>query len=127
MDPFSALCAVAGGVVAVVAAPVALGAAGFTSAGIVAGSIGAKMMSAAAIANGGGVAVGSVVAGLQSAGATGLSGAASAAVATVGGSRSLAGKLHRLRLFQDSSTVFSFCKGHGKCLLTKLLFSNVGH
>ena len=55
-------------VVAVVGAPLALGAAGFTSAGIAAGSIAAKMMSAAAIANGGGVAAGSAVAVLQSAG-----------------------------------------------------------
>lgn len=55
-------------VAAVGLAPVALGALGFTSAGIAAGSLGAKMMSAAAIANGGGVAAGSTVAVLQSAG-----------------------------------------------------------
>lgn len=60
----SRLCAVG----AVALAPVALGAAGFTSAGIAAGSIGSYMMSATAVANGGGVAAGSVVAVLQSAG-----------------------------------------------------------
>uniref|UniRef100_A0A4W6C9F2 Uncharacterized protein n=1 Tax=Lates calcarifer TaxID=8187 RepID=A0A4W6C9F2_LATCA len=70
--------------VAVVSAPFALGAAGFTSAGIAAGSIAAKMMSTAAVANGGGVAAGSLVAVLQSAGAAGVSGAASAAVAGTG-------------------------------------------
>ena len=50
------------------AAPVVLGAAGFTAAGITAGSYAAGMMSAAAIANGGGVAAGGAVALLQSAG-----------------------------------------------------------
>lgn len=53
---------------AVALAPVALGAIGFTSAGIVAGSFAASMMSAAAITNGGGVAAGGLVAVLQSAG-----------------------------------------------------------
>lgn len=57
-------------VVTVAAAPVVLGAVGFTSAGIAAGSVAANMMSAAAVANGGGVAAGSVVAVLQSAGKT---------------------------------------------------------
>ncbi|XP_041668981.1 interferon alpha-inducible protein 27-like protein 2 [Cheilinus undulatus] len=85
MDPFTAGAAIAGGAAAVFAAPAVLGAAGFTSAGIAAGSLGAKMMSAAAVANGGGVAAGGVVAVLQSTGAAGLSGAASAAVASVGG------------------------------------------
>ncbi|XP_005877909.2 PREDICTED: interferon alpha-inducible protein 27-like protein 1 [Myotis brandtii] len=65
--------AVAGGVLAMGAAPLVLGAMGFTSAGIAASSIAAKMMSAAAIANGGGVAAGGLVATLQSAGAAGLS------------------------------------------------------
>ncbi|XP_016067988.1 PREDICTED: interferon alpha-inducible protein 27-like protein 2 [Miniopterus natalensis] len=65
--------AVAGGVVAVGSVPVLLGAMGFTSAGIAASSIAAKMMSAAAIANGGGVASSSLVATLQSVGAAGLS------------------------------------------------------
>lgn len=58
------MCAVS----AVFLAPVALKAAGFTAAGIAAGSVGAKMMSGAAVANGGGVASGSLVAVLQSAG-----------------------------------------------------------
>ncbi|XP_038401549.1 uncharacterized protein [Canis lupus baileyi] len=58
--------AVVGGVAAVAAVPVALGAAGFTGAGIAASSLAAKMMSAAAVANGGGVAAGSLVATLQS-------------------------------------------------------------
>ncbi|KAJ0008866.1 hypothetical protein NQD34_016280, partial [Periophthalmus magnuspinnatus] len=56
---------VAGSVAAV---PLVLGAVGFGSAGILAGSVAAKMMSAAAIANGGGVAAGSTVAVLQSVG-----------------------------------------------------------
>ncbi|ELK27329.1 Interferon alpha-inducible protein 27, mitochondrial [Myotis davidii] len=55
-------------VVAVGAVPVVLGAMGFTSAGIAASSIAAKMMSSAAIANGGGVAAGGLVATLQSVG-----------------------------------------------------------
>ena len=53
---------------AVVAAPVVLGAVGFTSAGIAAGSYAAGMMSAAAVANGGAVAAGSTVAVLQAVG-----------------------------------------------------------
>ncbi|XP_054571774.1 interferon alpha-inducible protein 27-like protein 2 isoform X2 [Eptesicus fuscus] len=65
--------AVIGGVLAVGAVPVVLGAMGFTSTGIAASSIAAKMMSSAAIANGGGVAAGSLVATLQSVGAAGLS------------------------------------------------------
>ncbi|KAM9116600.1 interferon alpha-inducible protein 27-like protein 1 [Pangshura tecta] len=56
--------------VAFVGIPVALGAVGFTGAGIAAGTLAAKMMSAAAIANGGGVAAGSAVAVLQSIGPT---------------------------------------------------------
>ncbi|XP_057344165.1 uncharacterized protein LOC118910803 isoform X2 [Manis pentadactyla] len=59
--------------VAVGAVPTVLGAMGFTSAGIAASSIAAKMMSVAAISNGGGVAAGSLVATLQSVGAAGLS------------------------------------------------------
>ncbi|XP_076978453.1 interferon alpha-inducible protein 27-like protein 2 [Tamandua tetradactyla] len=62
-----------GGVVAVGAVPLVLSAVGFTSAGIAASSVAAKMMSAAAIANGGGVTAGSLVATLQSVGAAGLS------------------------------------------------------
>uniref|UniRef100_A0A3Q1EXL7 Uncharacterized protein n=1 Tax=Acanthochromis polyacanthus TaxID=80966 RepID=A0A3Q1EXL7_9TELE len=80
--------AIGGGVAAetVVLAPVAVGAMGFTSSGIAAGSYAAGMMSSAAIANGGGVAAGSLVAVLQSAGtcAAGLSATANAAVAGVG-------------------------------------------
>ncbi|XP_060036969.1 interferon alpha-inducible protein 27-like protein 2 isoform X2 [Erinaceus europaeus] len=60
-------------VVTVAAAPVVLGAVGFTGAGIAASSIAASMMSSAAIANGGGVAAGGLVATLQSVGAAGLS------------------------------------------------------
>ncbi|PNJ33959.1 IFI27L1 isoform 9 [Pongo abelii] len=64
----AAVAAVVGGVVAVGTVPVALGAMGFTSVGIAASSLAAKMMSTAAIANGGGVAAGSLVAILQSVG-----------------------------------------------------------
>lgn len=72
MNPNIIKAAIGGGVatgVALVAAPLIVGAMGFTAAGISAGSIAAKMMSAAAIANGGGVAAGSIVAVLQSIGA----------------------------------------------------------
>ncbi|NXN91720.1 IFI27 protein, partial [Rhinopomastus cyanomelas] len=75
--------------VALVGIPVAIGALGFTSAGIAAGSFAAKMMSVAAIANGGGVAAGSAVAVLQSVGAAGLSAGAqlglSSALGALGG------------------------------------------
>ena len=50
------------------AAPLVLGAVGFTAAGITAGSWAAGMMSAAAVANGGAVAAGTTVAVLQSVG-----------------------------------------------------------
>ncbi|XP_052594166.1 interferon alpha-inducible protein 27-like protein 2A [Peromyscus californicus insignis] len=73
-----------GGVVAVTAAPVALGAMGFTGTGIAAASIAAKMMSAAAIANGGGVAAGSLVATLQSVGVVGLSTSTNIILGTAG-------------------------------------------
>ncbi|XP_072403960.1 interferon alpha-inducible protein 27-like protein 2A isoform X1 [Chiloscyllium punctatum] len=63
---------ITGTVATIAAAPVILGAVGFTSAGIAGGSIAASMMSSAAIANGGGVAAGSLVAVLQSAGAAGI-------------------------------------------------------
>ncbi|XP_045671758.1 interferon alpha-inducible protein 27-like protein 2 [Ursus americanus] len=76
--------AVVGGVVAVAAVPVLLGAAGFTGAGIAASSLAAKMMSAAAVANGGGVAAGSLVAVLQSVGAAGLSTSSNVLLASVG-------------------------------------------
>lgn len=65
---FPLLCSCPPAVGAVVAAPVALGVAGFTAGGIAAGSVAAKMMATAAVANGGGVAAGSVVAALQAAG-----------------------------------------------------------
>ncbi|XP_072890404.1 interferon alpha-inducible protein 27-like protein 2A [Hemitrygon akajei] len=78
------LGAATGAVAAVAATPLILGAMGFTSAGIVAGTIAAKMMSAAAVANGGGVAAGSTVAVLQSIGAAGLSAVANAALGTAG-------------------------------------------
>ncbi|XP_063168351.1 interferon alpha-inducible protein 27-like protein 2A, partial [Candoia aspera] len=70
--------------VAAVGVPVAVGVLGFSGAGILAGSIGAKMMSAAAIANGGGVAAGGLVATLQSIGAAGVPTAVSAAAAAGG-------------------------------------------
>ncbi|XP_067390002.1 interferon alpha-inducible protein 27-like protein 2A isoform X1 [Emydura macquarii macquarii] len=70
--------------VATVAIPAAVGAAGFTGAGIAAGSLASQMMSAAAIANGGGVAAGSTVAVLQSIGAAGLSIATKGAITAVG-------------------------------------------
>uniref|UniRef100_A0A8V0YLJ5 Interferon, alpha-inducible protein 27-like 2 n=1 Tax=Gallus gallus TaxID=9031 RepID=A0A8V0YLJ5_CHICK len=69
MNPNIIKAAIGGGVatgVALVAAPLIVGAMGFTASGISAGSVAAKMMSAAAIANGGGVAAGSIVAVLQS-------------------------------------------------------------
>ncbi|XP_037341643.2 interferon alpha-inducible protein 27-like protein 2A isoform X5 [Pungitius pungitius] len=84
LDTCTALAVGAGAVVAVAAAPVLLGAVGFTSAGITAGSYAASMMSAAAVANGGAVAAGSTVAVLQAAGVAGLSGTATAAVAATG-------------------------------------------
>ncbi|KAF1375031.1 hypothetical protein PFLUV_G00235170 [Perca fluviatilis] len=85
MGPAGTAAAIVGGaVVSVVGAPVVLGAIGFTSAGIAAGSYAAGMMSAAAVANGGAVAAGSTVAVLQAAGAAGLSGAATAAVVGAG-------------------------------------------
>ncbi|XP_069887542.1 interferon alpha-inducible protein 27, mitochondrial-like [Dipodomys merriami] len=75
---------VAGGATAVVAVPLVLGAVGFTTSGIAASSIAAKMMSITAIANGGGVPAGSMVAALQSMGAAGLSASAKGLVGTVG-------------------------------------------
>ncbi len=69
---------------AVGAAPVVLGAIGFTGAGIAASSLAAKMMSAAAIANGGGVAAGSVVALAQSAGMAGLSASTNVVLGSIG-------------------------------------------
>lgn len=68
-----AAVAVLGGAMTVAAVPPVLSAVGFTSTGIAASSLAAKMMSLSAIANGGGVAAGSLVATLQSVGAAGLS------------------------------------------------------
>ncbi|XP_065553984.1 interferon alpha-inducible protein 27-like protein 2A isoform X2 [Lathamus discolor] len=65
----AAIGATVGAGAVLIGIPVAVGALGFTSTGIAAGSVAAKMMSAAAIANGGGVAAGSTVAVLQSIGA----------------------------------------------------------
>uniref|UniRef100_A0A8D0BRV3 Uncharacterized protein n=1 Tax=Salvator merianae TaxID=96440 RepID=A0A8D0BRV3_SALMN len=79
--------------ISAVALPAVLGAAGFTAAGIAAGSLGAKMMSAAAIANGGGVAAGSLVATLQSVGAAGVPVAVQAATTTVGAAVGAVAKL----------------------------------
>nr|XP_036847822.1 LOW QUALITY PROTEIN: interferon alpha-inducible protein 27-like protein 2 [Manis javanica] len=79
-----AAVAAVGGVIAVVSVPVVLGTMGFTSAGIAASSVAAKMMSAAAISNGGGVAAGSLVATLQSVGAAGLSTSSNILLACVG-------------------------------------------
>lgn len=61
-----------GGATAVVAVPVVVGALGFSSGGIVAGSVAASLMSASAIASGGGVAAGSAVAVMQTIGVVGL-------------------------------------------------------
>ncbi|XP_029396733.1 interferon alpha-inducible protein 27-like protein 2B [Mus pahari] len=74
-SPIGAKAAVTvlGGAMTVAAVPPALSAVGFTSSGIAASSLAAKMMSLSAIANGGGVPAGGLVAILQSAGAAGLS------------------------------------------------------
>ncbi|XP_056617115.1 interferon alpha-inducible protein 27-like protein 2A [Triplophysa dalaica] len=74
----------AGGATTVIAAPLILGAVGFTGAGIAASSFASSMMSAAAVANGGGVVAGSVVAVLQSAGAAGIPLAAQTVIGAVG-------------------------------------------
>ncbi|KAF4106024.1 hypothetical protein G5714_013686 [Onychostoma macrolepis] len=85
MDPCTIIAAGAGAVATVVAAPLVLGAAGFTAGGIVAGSYAASMMSAAAVANGGGIAAGSAVAVLQAAGMAGIPVAAQAVLGAIGG------------------------------------------
>ena len=69
---------VATGVVAVAAAPLVLGAAGFTAGGVAVGSIAAFVQSAV---YGGSVASGSVFALLQSAGAAGIGAAGNVAIA----------------------------------------------
>ena len=70
----------AGGVTALVATPLVLGAAGFTAGGVAAGSLAAKAMSVAATTGVGG----GVVAALQSAGAAGLGYVGTAVVGTAG-------------------------------------------
>ncbi|XP_029427289.1 interferon alpha-inducible protein 27-like protein 2 isoform X2 [Rhinatrema bivittatum] len=69
----------------IIGTPLVIGMAGFTTVGIAAGSIAAKMMSAAALANGGGVAAGGTVAILQSIGAAGFSIAGKVALGAIGG------------------------------------------
>lgn len=74
---------VATGLAAAAAAPLVLGAVGFTTAGVAAGSIAASVQSAV---YGGSVASGSAFALLQSAGAAGIGAAGNAAIAgTTGG------------------------------------------
>ncbi|XP_063412306.1 interferon alpha-inducible protein 27-like protein 2 [Mytilus trossulus] len=73
------------GVVTVTATPYLLGVAGFTGAGIAAGSAAAKLMSMFAVYNGGGVIAGGVVATCQSVGAAGLSFAGKTAMVTMVG------------------------------------------
>lgn len=68
---------IAGGALAVAAAPFALSAIGFTTAGVAAGSVAAGIQSAV---YGEAVASGSIFAGLQSAGAAGIGVKASAAI-----------------------------------------------
>ncbi|RVE57054.1 hypothetical protein OJAV_G00212400 [Oryzias javanicus] len=77
--------AAAGAGVSVAAAPVLLGAVGFTATGIAAGSYAASWMSAVAVANGGGVAAGSLISVLTSVGMGGLGATGTAAVGSVGG------------------------------------------
>ncbi|CAJ1073851.1 interferon alpha-inducible protein 27%2C mitochondrial-like [Xyrichtys novacula] len=75
----------AGGAVTLTFTPALLALFGFTSAGIAAGSIAAKLMSYFAVWNGGGLAAGSLVSFLQSLGATGVTGTAAGVVGTFGG------------------------------------------
>ena len=70
----------------VVAAPFAIAAAGFTTAGIAAGSLASWLMSTTAIFSEGGVGTGSLVAIFQSLGAAGISTAGNAGLAATGGS-----------------------------------------
>ncbi|XP_074706962.1 uncharacterized protein LOC141934988 [Strix aluco] len=80
----SVIGATAGIGVSVVVVPACLWALGFTSAGIAAGSVAAKMMSLTALANGGQVAAGSLVAIAQSLGAAGVPNAVTAALSATG-------------------------------------------
>ena len=93
-----------------VVAGAALGAAGFTSAGVAAGSIAAGVQSAV---YGGSVAAGSLFALCQSAGAIGVIG--SAATAAIGGGTGLTGiaaTLGSFRLFVRHSYIFSITSGN---------------
>ena len=85
---------------AVVGAPLALSAVGFSSTGIVAGSIAAKMMSMAAIANGGGVAAGGIIAAAQSAGAAGIGTFTNVLIGTITGS---GGAIVAKKMFKEES------------------------
>ncbi|XP_078351394.1 uncharacterized protein LOC144636134 isoform X2 [Oculina patagonica] len=88
---------IAAGTAAVVAAPLVLGAVGFTAGGVAAGSIAASVQSAV---YGGSVASGSAFALLQSAGAAGIGAAGNAAIAGItGGIAALGAKMF------DSRTV----------------------
>lgn len=62
------LCSYPGGAATVILTPAILASLGFTTGGIVAGSIAAKLMSLSAILNGGGLAAGGLVPFLQSIG-----------------------------------------------------------
>ncbi|XP_030575234.1 interferon alpha-inducible protein 27-like protein 2A [Archocentrus centrarchus] len=73
-----------GGAASVALTPAALAALGFTSTGVAAGSVGAKLMSYFAIANGGGVAAGGLVATAQSWAMGGLTGVATGGLGGAG-------------------------------------------
>ena len=85
---------------AVVAAPLALAAAGVSSTGMVAGAMAAKMMSMAAIANGGGMAAGGIIAAAQSAGAAGIGTFTSLLIGTTAGS---GGAIVADKMFKEES------------------------
>ncbi|XP_034531227.1 interferon alpha-inducible protein 27-like protein 2A [Notolabrus celidotus] len=105
-----------GGAVTFLFTPALLVAIGFTSAGIVAGSIAAKLMSIFAIFNGGGVVAGGLVAFLQSIGATGLTATAAGAVGTFGGT--LGWMLSRIceQCEQNQTQTEDFCPRGVICL-----------
>lgn len=84
MDFLGPAIGVAVGIGLTAAMPAALGALGFTKAGIAAGSVAARLMSLAATANGGGVAAGSLVAIAQSLGAAGIPTAVTVVLPAIG-------------------------------------------